>query len=58
MRTAFATGGARKLPFAVPEIRFPRSRSANFDRGRDLIARCIRHRRRSQTVTSCLSAPF
>ena len=39
------------LTFAVPERRCPRSRSAPFDRGRGLTARCIRHRRRSQPPT-------
>lgn len=40
------------LPLAVPEMRYSRYRSAHFDRGADLFARCIRHRRRSQTVTT------
>ena len=37
-----------RLPLAVPEMRFFRFRSAHFDRGAFPLARCIRHRRRSQ----------
>ena len=43
-----------KLPFAVPEIRISRCRSANFDRGTELIARCIVRRTRSQPLTTKL----
>jgi len=40
------------LPLVVPEMRCSLFASPHFDRGTSLFARCIRHRRRSQTATT------